>query len=120
MAARLARELTRTGLCTVVASLDDFYLRRSERTKLAGRVHPLLLTRGVPGTHDLGLLLRTLASLLGSRDGATTALPVFDKRHDDRAAESEWRQVHGHVDVAILEGWCIGARPQPPESSRSR
>src|SRR5690606_41673735 len=36
-------------------SIDDVYLTRAEREALARDVHPLLLTRGPPGTHDLRL-----------------------------------------------------------------
>ena len=31
-------------------SIDDFYKTRKERINLSKRVHPMLLTRGVPGT----------------------------------------------------------------------
>jgi len=112
MAARLARDLTRTGCPTAILSLDDFYLRRSERIVLARDVHPLLMTRGVPGTHEVGLALRSLAGLLAPRDGVPTIVPVFDKACDDRAPESEWLHVGGPIHVVILEGWCVGARPQ--------
>jgi len=51
--------------CRVVAlSLDDFYLTRAQREVLARSVHPLLATRGVPGTHDMQLLEQTLEALL--------------------------------------------------------
>ena len=43
------------GLKTVVLSLDDFYLTRDARERLAKEVHPLLAVRGPPGTHDVGL-----------------------------------------------------------------
>ena len=33
-------------------SIDDFYKTRNERKKLSLSKHPLLMTRGVPGTHD--------------------------------------------------------------------
>ena len=36
-------------------SLDDLYLPKAERLRLARDVHPLLATRGVPGTHDVAL-----------------------------------------------------------------
>ena len=39
-------------------SIDDFYKTRKERYKLSKKVHPLLMTRGVPGTHDIDLILR--------------------------------------------------------------
>ena len=31
-------------------SIDDFYKTRKERARLSKRIHPMLLTRGVPGT----------------------------------------------------------------------
>lgn len=113
MAARLARELEHEGCPAAVLSLDDFYLRRSERVRLAREVHPLLATRGVPGTHDVGLLLGCLTRLIGMRSGKPIVVPVFDKTCDDRAPEADWRQVDGPVEVVIVEGWCIGAGAQP-------
>src|SRR5512139_1667980 len=56
----LTEELTRSGLSAVACSLDDFYLTHAQREALAQSVHPLLVTRGVPGTHDVELCLRTL------------------------------------------------------------
>ena len=38
-------------------SIDDFYKTRKERMNLSKRVHPMLLTRGVPGTHDVNMML---------------------------------------------------------------
>src|SRR5689334_11864372 len=51
------------GLRTVVLSIDDFYRTRAERQGLAREVHPLLETRGVPGTHDVALARHVLARL---------------------------------------------------------
>ena len=90
-------------------SLDDFYLTRARRLALAGRVHPLLATRGVPGTHDLPLLIDVL---LRVRAGRPVALPVFDKLADDRLAPQHWRRFE-RLDLLVLEGWCVGAQPQP-------
>jgi D-glycerate 3-kinase len=98
-----------TGLSAVTLSIDDFYLTRAERTELAERVHPLLVTRGVPGTHDVALAMRTLDAL-GST--GAIALPSFDKARDDRAPEEQWAHVTAPVDVVILEGWCVGAIAQ--------
>jgi len=39
-----------------VLSLDDFYLGHAARLQLARDIHPLLATRGVPGTHDIAFL----------------------------------------------------------------
>ena len=109
----LAEMLRRAGLSVAVMSLDDLYLTRSQRRDLATNVHPLLATRGVPGTHNLTLGEQVLAAL--SRPGVV-ALPRFDKAADDRLAPSVWPVVQGPVDVILLEGWCVGARAQPAEA----
>ena len=44
-------------------SIDDFYKTKSERRKMSKKVHPLFLTRGVPGTHDIGLINKTIKKL---------------------------------------------------------
>ncbi|MEO0031940.1 MAG: hypothetical protein RIS94_1698 [Pseudomonadota bacterium] len=95
-------------LRAVVLSLDDFYLGKAARQALAGQVHPLCATRGVPGTHDVALLRATLAALRGADDGAVTAIPVFDKLADDRAQASAWVTFAGRPDVILFEGWCVG------------
>lgn len=51
------------GINVAAFSLDDFYLTRAQREQLAEEVHPLLLTRGVPGTHDTSMLARALDDL---------------------------------------------------------
>ena len=38
-------------------SIDDFYKTRSERRYLSKKIHPFLMTRGVPGTHDVNIML---------------------------------------------------------------
>ncbi|MAY35908.1 MAG: hypothetical protein CMN84_07390 [Spongiibacteraceae bacterium] len=100
------------GRRVAVLSIDDFYLTRRERKQLAHSVHPLLQTRGVPGTHDLALALQTVDSLLSLSPGDTIQLPRFDKSCDDRAPQSQWPTIDGPVDMVILEGWCVGSRPQ--------
>jgi D-glycerate 3-kinase len=108
-AARVAGALRRRGGRTVVLSLDDFYLTKAERAVLAADVHPLLGVRGVPGTHDIGLAIRTLEAL---RAGERVRPPRFDKAADDRAAAERWSDVDEQSDVVILEGWCVGAAAQ--------
>ena len=102
---------TKHGLCVVVLSIDDFYKTRSARSLLAKRVHPLLATRGVPGTHDLDLALETIARLKALGPDAEMRIPRFDKANDDRCPESDWPLVAGPVDLVILEGWCVASRP---------
>jgi len=92
-------------------SVDDFYLTRAERESLASTVHPLLATRGVPGTHDMLLLERTLTALL-TKEPSAVEVPRFDKAVDDRRPRHAWDTVAGGVDVVLLEGWCLGARQQ--------
>ncbi len=113
-AARLAERLRAEGLSVAVLSIDDVYLTRAERERLATDVHPLLATRGVPGTHDLDLAQASISSLFQADADALTPLPRFDKTRDDRAPEGDWPVHRGGADVVLLEGWCIGARPQPP------
>ena len=96
-----------------VLSLDDFYLPKSARQAMAETVHPLFATRGVPGTHDLALLTRTIAALRGT---GSVSLPRFDKATDDRTEMVHWRQVSAPVGLILLEGWCIGIPPQPDEA----
>ena len=63
------------GVRAISVSLDDFYLTRAQRQKLAASVHPLLATRGVPGTHDVHLLNSTLDALLAPAKFAAVSVP---------------------------------------------
>lgn len=103
---------------SAVLSIDDFYLTRAERESLARKVHPLLKTRGVPGTHDLRMLSDCLVQLKRLPAGRTAKLPRFDKSTDDRADKSKWPSVAGPLDVIILEGWCVGSIAQSREELR--
>ncbi|MBP8247082.1 MAG: kinase [Phenylobacterium sp.] len=107
LTAVLRRLLEDQGLRVASLSLDDLYLGHAERQRLALDVHPLLATRGVPGTHDVALGLAVLEGL--ARPGETL-LPAFDKATDDRKAQGV--PVTGPADVILFEGWCVGAVPQ--------
>jgi len=115
-AGRLAATLAAGGRTTAVLSIDDFYLTRAERAVLAAGIHPLLATRGVPGTHDTKLMMQTLLNLLNPGAADTVAIPRFDKSCDDRVPQAQWTQQRGPVEVVLLEGWCVGARPQPQDA----
>jgi len=97
------------GLAVAGLSLDDLYLTRAERQALAARVHPLLATRGPPGTHDVALGEAVIDALC--RPGAV-AIPAFDKAIDDRRPRADWPVFAGPADIVLLEGWCVGAIPQ--------
>lgn len=109
LAAHLAQRLAQGGLRVAALSLDDLYKTRSERQGMAQAVHPLFATRGVPGTHDVALGLETIAAL---RRGEPAPLPRFDKAVDDRAPREGWPLAPAGTQVLLLEGWCVGARPQ--------
>ena len=101
------------GVVTTVLSLDDFYLTKAERESLAQRLHPLFATRGVPGTHDLDLLRRTVTAL---QNGEDAELPVFDKAADDRTSMVRLHQDDAPTQIVLLEGWCVGIPPQLTEA----
>lgn len=106
--------LPELGLTAVTLALDDLYLTHAERRQLARDVHPLLVTRGVPGTHDVDLGLALLGKLLAGTE--PVALPRFDKSRDDRAPAAEWPVVSPPFDIVLFEGWCVGATPQDEEA----
>lgn len=93
-------------------SLDDIYLTRAERKGLAERVHPLFITRGVPGTHDVALGQRVLDQLRSAGPDDSTPIPSFDKSRDDRVPASAWPEFSGRAEVILVEGWCLGAQPE--------
>lgn len=91
-------------------SIDDFYLTKKERQILAEKVHPLLITRGVPGTHDVALMSETLDGLLNGKKGVR--IPRFNKAIDDRYPEADWDHVEEPAKVVLFEGWCVGCKAQ--------
>lgn len=101
--------LNARGRSAATLQLDDLYLSAQDRLLLAANVHPLLKTRGVPGTHDVQIGLEALQAL---RDGRSACVPRFDKARDDRLPRESWHEIPANVDVLLFEGWCIGACPQ--------
>ena len=106
---RILKYLLESGFNKKVAylSIDDLYKTRAQRQQLAATIHPLLQTRGVPGTHDTELGINILTQLK-SKKTESVSIPVFDKAIDDRLDESEWQQHHGECDFILFEGWCVG------------
>lgn len=115
LAAWLQAALQAQGVASACLSLDDFYLSRAQRAALAHTVHPLLQTRGVPGTHDLALAIACTRAL---KAGQRCRLPRFDKAQDEPLPPSQWPE-QAPVPVILLEGWCLGARPQPDSALAS-
>jgi D-glycerate 3-kinase len=102
------RSLAATNPRVAHFSLDDVYLTRAERERLAAEVSPLFATRGPPGTHDLELAHRTIASL---KQPGPTPVPRFDKSSDDRAPVAAWPRFDGPAETILVDGWCVGALP---------
>lgn len=112
LSAQVAALAATRGLHAVVLSIDDFYLGRRERLRLGREVHPLLATRGPPGTHDVALACDTVDALC---DGRATKLPRFDKISDRRLPPSQWRPVR-NADLVIFEGWFLKVPPQAAQA----
>jgi D-glycerate 3-kinase len=110
-------------------SLDDVYYTHAERELAAAfqlrhrfefgggpmpelsadecaQLKALYVTRGPPGTHDIGLANGLIARL---RMDVPTPLPRFDKLADDRAVETTWPVFLGPADAILIDGWCLGA-----------
>ncbi|MBP5423534.1 MAG: hypothetical protein IJ916_05660 [Paludibacteraceae bacterium] len=93
-------------------SIDDFYLTRAEREKLAQEVHPLLITRGVPGTHNVHLCEEVISSLCMASPKTETIIPRFNKAVDDPFPQSQWDSFVGRPNVILFDGWFMGAVEQ--------
>ena len=92
-------------------SIDDFYLTRKERFNLSKKIHPLLMTRGVPGTHDIKIMLDFFRKSK-TKKFKSFKLPKFNKAIDDRFKKNQWYTIKKKPDVVIFEGWCVGARAE--------
>ncbi len=92
-------------------SIDDFYKTRKERKGLSKKVHPMLLTRGVPGTHDINMMLDFFKKSKAKKF-KNMKLPKFNKAIDDRFPKNKWNKINKRPDIIIFEGWCVGARAE--------
>lgn len=100
------------NLSIVNLSLDDFYLSKDSRLRLAEKKHPLLATRGVPGTHNIKLLDETINAL--KKQKPNTKISKFSKAADDLYPHDQWDTCPDKIDIVLLEGWCWGVLPQTP------
>jgi len=90
-------------------SLDDYYLTKKQRDLLSKNIHPLLITRGVPGTHDIKKIFKHMRCF--ERSIYPINIPIFDKINDDRLIKV--KKIKTKADILILEGWCCGSPPVP-------
>lgn len=88
-------------------SLDNYYLTKKKRIALSKKIHPLLLTRGVPGTHNIEKLIKDINNFDKSK--YPISIPIFNKLYDDRS--KRFKKVNANFDILILEGWCCGSPP---------
>ena len=95
-------------------SLDDIYLSKKDRVALSSKIHPLLITRGVPGTHNVEQGIKIIKKL-DSGKNQKIILPVFSKLNDDVATKDNWITFNGKPDFIIFDGWCVGAEAQPKD-----
>ena len=94
-----------------VSSIDDFYKTLKDRNEMSYTTHSLFKTRGVPGTHDVNLINKFFY-FIKRKKFKKTKLPKFDKSIDDRLKKKYWFNIKERPEIVILEGWCVGARPQ--------
>jgi len=92
-------------------SIDDFYKTRNERKKISKSIHPLLMIRGVPGTHDYKIIYEFFKKIKNKKF-AKFRLPKFDKSKDERYNKKLWYKINSKPDIIIFEGWCVGAKNQ--------
>ena len=71
----------------------------------------MLLTRGVPGTHDINMILSFFRKAK-SKNFKRLKLPTFNKAIDDRFEKKYWYDLNTKPDVIIFEGWCVGAKSE--------
>ena len=100
------------NLKTAAISIDDIYKTKKERFRISKKINKLFITRGVPGTHDVKFLNIFFKILKNNKFNKSYLIPKFDKSIDDRLPKSKWHHLPKKVDIFILEGWCVGARPE--------
>ena len=88
-------------------SLDDFYYDKAQREILSKTIHPLLMTRGVPGTHNTKEILNVIKKF--NKSEYPIKIPIFNKLKDTRKRKK--RIINEKTDIIILEGWCCGSPP---------
>ena len=94
-----------------VSSIDDFYKTLKDRNEMSHTIHPLFKIRGVPGTHDISLV-KKFFDFIKKKNFKKFKLPKFDKSMDERLKKKYWSNIKKRPEIVILEGWCVGAKPQ--------
>ena len=71
----------------------------------------MLMTRGVPGTHDIKMMLDFFKKAKNKKF-KKLKLPNFNKAIDDRFPKKKWNYINEQPDIIIFEGWCVGAKSE--------
>ena len=77
----------------LLLSLDNYYLSNKQRLLLSKQIHQLLITRGVPGTHDINMMLNFFKKVK-SKKFKRLKLPTFNKAIDDRSNKKSWYELN--------------------------
>ena len=93
----------------LLLSLDNYYLSNKERIFLSKKVHKLLITRGVPGTHSIKNLIKNIDQF--NKKKYPIKIPLFDKLIDDNSGSK--KIITKKCDILFLEGWCCGSSKIP-------
>ena len=93
----------------LLLSLDNYYLSKKQRLLLSKNTHNLLITRGVPGTHDIGKLVKNIKKF--NHGNYPISTPLFDKLIDDKSKSK--KIIETKCDILFLEGWCCGSSEIP-------
>ena len=93
----------------LLLSLDNYYLSKKQRLLLSKKIHHLLMTRGVPGTHDIEKLVKNIKKFNQNKYPIT--IPLFDKLTDDISKPNI--TIKTKCDILFLEGWCCGSSEIP-------
>ncbi len=93
----------------LLLSLDNYYLSKKQRLLLSEKTHHLLMTRGVPGTHDIVKLIKNINKF--NQEKYPITIPLFDKLIDDKSKSK--KTINTKCDILFLEGWCCGSSEIP-------
>ena len=111
----ILKKFFKKNICII--SIDDFYKTLRDRNRMSQQKHSLFKTRGVPGTHDINLIKNFFISVKRKKF-KKIKLPKFNKSIDDRSKKNYWHNINKRPEIIILEGWCVGAKPQIISSLR--
>ena len=90
----------------MLLSIDDYYLSKNKRLELSNKIHPLLITRGVPGTHNIAALKKDIINF--QKKKFPIVAPLFNKLKDDISSK---KKIIKKAEILLLEGWCCGSPP---------